>query len=207
MRTMRVHLIRHAEYAAIDRVLTGRQSGHVLNAAGRAQAERLAALDAPIAAVVSSPLERAVETATPLAQSRGLAVETEAGFLEIDYGAWTGTTVAELDGDPAWRLWNLQRGIAGTPGGETMAGVQSRAVAALNRLRERFADAEIAIVSHADVIRAVVCATLGLSLDLMLRFEIAPASRTTIRFEPWGATLVQLNRSVPSGPDQSPASA
>ena len=188
---MLVHLIRHADYDSIDRVLNGRRPGLSLNAAGRAQAERLAACLPPVAAVVSSPLERAVETANALG-----AIETDAAFLEIDFGAWTGQTIASLDGDPAWRLWNERRGMAATPGGETMAAVQARAVAGLVRLRERAPDATVAVVSHADVIRAVLGAALGLSLDLLLRFEIAPASRSTIRFEPWGATVVTLNRTL-----------
>ncbi|MBV9735802.1 MAG: histidine phosphatase family protein, partial [Acidisphaera sp.] len=86
------HLIRHATYGLIGHTLAGRTPGHALNEAGRAQAAALAASLAgrPIAAVVSSPLERARETAAPIAAGHGLAVSVDGDFNEIDFGEWTG---------------------------------------------------------------------------------------------------------------------
>lgn len=190
------HLIRHAEYDALGHgVLTGRQAGHALNAAGVAQAGALAAAMArlPLLAVLTSPVQRARETAGPVARAHRLDADEDAAFAEIDFGAWTGRTVAGLDGDPAWRLWNTARGIAATPGGEAMAAVQARAVAGLRHIFERIPDAEVAVVSHADVIRAVLCTALGMPLDLLLRLTVDPASRSIVRLHAHGTEVIGLN--------------
>ena len=189
------HLIRHGLYDAVDRVLTGRSPGHGLNAAGLAQAERLGASLArsQIAAVVASPLRRTRETAAPLARGLGRDVVANAGFLEVDYGTWTGQTVAALDGDPMWRLWNTARGVAATPGGEAMVDVQARATGQLRRLHAEMPDAEIAVVSHCDVIRAMLCAALGMPLDMLLRLEVAPASRSVVALHRHGVEVRHIN--------------
>jgi len=189
------HLIRHGLYDAVDRVLTGQSPGRALNAAGLAQAERLGAALAglPIAAVVASPLQRTRETAAPIARSLRLEVVENPGFLEVDYGAWTGLTAASLDGDPIWQLWNTARGIAATPGGEAMVDVQARATGQLRRLHAEMPDAEIAVVSHCDVIRAMLCAALGMPLDMLLRLDVAPASRSVVVLHPYGVEVRHIN--------------
>ena len=189
------HLVRHGLYDAVDRVLTGRSPGLSLNAAGRAQAERLgtALAHLPLAVVVASPLERARETAVPIARAHGLEVITTAAFIEVDYSTWTGQTVAALDGDPVWRLWNTARGIAATPGGEAMVDVQARATGQLRRLHTEMPEAEVVVVSHGDVIRAMLCAALGMPLDMLLRLEVEPASRSVLVLHSYGVEVRHIN--------------
>jgi probable phosphoglycerate mutase len=115
---------------------------------------------------------------------------------EIDFGAWTGRSFAALRDDPHWRRWNLERAWERPPGGESMREVQLRASACLDRLAEAHPDAAIAAVSHGDVIRSVVAAVLGLPLDHYARFEVAPASVTTIARWRGGAMLVRLNEGL-----------
>lgn len=172
-------LVRHAAHDWLGRGLAGRLPGVSLNADGRRQAEalvgRLAAV--PLAAVCSSPQQRTLETARPLASARGLQVQVEPGFDEVDFGHWTGCSFDALRAQgEAWRHWCERRGSAQPPGGEPFAGVPLRALAAMDRLRARHPEGQVAVLSHGDVIKAVLAACLGMSLDDLERLEIAPAS-------------------------------
>lgn len=153
-----------------------------LSEEGRGQAERLAAGLArrPIAAVVSSPLQRAQETAAPIAARLGLPVTTDAGFDEIDFGEWTGRAFAALDGDPAWDAWNRFRSVAACPGGESMLAAASRAVGAARALRAAHPDGEVVVVSHQDVLKALLAHLLGIPLDLFGRMALDPAHRSVV---------------------------
>jgi probable phosphoglycerate mutase len=166
-----------------------------LNAAGRAQAqavaERLAA--EPIAAIYASPLERAQETAAPVAARLGLPMRTCEGLLEIDFGGWTGRRFEDLETDPAWRAWNRQRSLHRAPGGESMGEVQVRAVRTVEAIVGDHAHGVAALVSHGDVIKALVCHWLGLDLDHYDRFDIEPASITEVAVGDWGARVLRLN--------------
>jgi len=188
-------LVRHASHDLLGHVLAGRTPGVHLNAAGLRQVawlrERLAGVGAK--ALVTSPLERSVETATPIADALGLIPKIEPALVEMDFGAWTGRTFEELALDPAWKAFNTHRSAAVVPGGETMLETQSRSVAVLERLHRCFGDATLVVVSHGDVIRAAVAHYLGLSLDLLPRFEVEPASITTLTRSVRGARLVRLN--------------
>ena len=175
-----MHLVRHAAHGLLGRVLAGRMPGVPLSNEGRAQAAALAATLAarPIRAVLSSPVQRAQETAAPIAARLGLPVLTDPGLDEIDFGAWTGATFDALDGQPAWDTWNRFRSFAPTPGGEAMAAAQARALAAVARAA---ADGgEVVLVSHSDVLKAVLAHFLGMPLDLLHRIELAPASRSML---------------------------
>jgi probable phosphoglycerate mutase len=171
------NLVRHATYALLDNSLGGR-APHPLSEKGRWQAARLADrfADRIIAAVVSSPVERARETAALVAARVDRALEINPDFAEIDFGAWTGARFVDLQTEPAWQAWNSFRSSAGIPGGETMLAVQARAVAGIMRLAQRYPNAELVVVSHADVVKAVLGHFMGVPLDLLRRFEIAPAS-------------------------------
>ena len=191
-------LVRHAAHDLVGRVLTGRMPGVNLGEEGRAQAQALAGRLAQekIAALYTSPMERARETAEPIAGRLGLAAGIAPGLDEIDMGEWTGRRFDELDSDPRWATWNAARGTARTPGGESMVEVQSRALAELHRLRAKHVDETVAIVSHADVIKAVVAACLGLSLDAILRFEVSPATVSRVLLGDWGARVWSVNEAV-----------
>ncbi len=188
-------LIRHAAHGDLGSKLSGRSVGGDLVAEGLRQADLLAHRLAPeeISEVHSSPVARALQTAGSVSRPRGLPVTSAAALDEIDFGKWTGLTFDELAGDPAWQFWNEQRASARAPGGETMQEVQQRAGNYLAQVASRLRGEVVAMVSHCDVIRAMVARILGLSLDHLLRFDIAPASVTRIEAGDWGARLISLN--------------
>jgi broad specificity phosphatase PhoE len=188
-------LVRHAAHDNVGDFLAGRMPGVSLGLAGRAQAERLAKRLAveKLDVVEASPRERTRETAEAVARASGLEKPSIADALdEIDFGAWTGKSFEELDADPDWRRWNEQRATARTPAGESMADVQVRALTHLKTLKAE----RVALVSHADVIKAVVCGVLGLPLDAGHRFDIAPASITRLVAGPACLRLSGLNEVI-----------
>ncbi len=192
-------LVRHAAHDRPGPHLVGRDDTVALAPEGRADAEALAEALAhvPLAAIATSPSRRCRETAERLAAKHGLAPRVVADLDELDFGRWRGATFAALDGDPDWLHFNTARGTAAIPEGETIAAVADRASRALARLSR---EGPLAVaVTHADVIRTAVAAAIGLSPDLMLRFEIAPASVTAIAWET-PPRLLSLNwRPAPPG--------
>jgi broad specificity phosphatase PhoE len=187
-----LYLVRHGAHVLQDQVLVGRLPGIELSDEGRRQVEALRGYfrTIPLDAVRSGPLHRARATADALAP----AVEVNDALDEIDYGEWTGRDLGELGADPAWQAWNTLRGTARVPGGEGMQEVQDRAVALVERLRQEFCDAQVALVSHGDVLRAILAFYLGMPLDLLARLTVDPGSVSHLIVQPWGPTLVQLNR-------------
>jgi broad specificity phosphatase PhoE len=188
-------LVRHALTDAVGVRLTSRQPGVPLNARGFEQVSDIAAClrEVPLAAVYSSPLERTIATASPIASTHALEPRTLDALNEVDFGEWTGLTLAELSGLPDWRRFNEHRASADVPGGERAADVQRRIVAALETLQRRHAGEVIAAVSHGDVIRAAVLHIASTPLDLWYRFEISPASVTTIIYEEGSPRLLAVN--------------
>lgn len=188
-------LIRHAAHTDFGVRFTGRADGVPLSAAGRAQAQALAARlqDVAVAAVYASPRERAQETAAAVAAPHGLPVRTAAAVDEIDFGDWTGAAIGTLGDDPAFRRWNDARATARVPGGESMGEVADRAERFAYETAAAHPDGTVAVVSHADVIRGLVARVLGLDLDQLLRFDVDPASVTRAAFGDWGAKLLSLN--------------
>lgn len=176
-------LLRHAAHDWLGRGFAGRLPGVGLNDAGRVQADRLVARlqQQAIAAIYCSPQQRTRETVAPLAAQRGLPIRIEPAFDEVDVGDWQGRSFAQLRalGD-AWTQWCERRGSATPPGGEPFAGVPARAIAGLRRLAAEHGDAQVLVVSHGDVIKAMVARCLGLSLDSLERFDVAPASVSVI---------------------------
>lgn len=188
-------LIRHAEHVEFGRVLTGRRDDVALSAAGLAQtatlAERLGA--ARIAAIYSSPRERAHCTAAALAGPHAIPVTVAPALDEVDFGDWSGRSFAELDPQPEWRRWNATRSTARAPGGESMAEAADRSLAALDRLAQDHPGATLAAVSHCDIIRGVIARCLGLSLDHILRFDVDPASVSRLAFGPGERRVMSVN--------------
>lgn len=189
-------LVRHAAHDDVGRFLAGRMPHVRLGEPGRAQAARLGGRmrRESFAAIYASPRERTRETAEAIAAACGIAaVHTDAALDEIDFGSWSGRSFDDLNGDPEWRRWNEVRSIAATPGGETVLDVQARVVGLVRRLHAAGGGASQVLVSHADVIKAAVCFYLGLALDAWPRFDIAPASITTLAVEDWSARIIGLN--------------
>lgn len=190
-----VLLIRHASHDLLGKRLAGRQLEVHLNRAGEAEAERLAERLQPLqlAAVYTSPRERALETAVPLARRHGLHVEISAALDEFDLGEWSGRTFAELQALQEWQRFNRWRSGTRPPGGELMLEVQARIVQELERLQRRHPGAMLALVSHADVIRAALTYYLGMPLDLFGRLQVDPASVSVLALHEWGPEILRLN--------------
>ncbi len=189
-------MVRHAAHGLLGHVLAGRMPGVGLSDAGLAQAERLADVlgTRPIVRIVSSPLERAQQTAAPLAARLGLPIQTEPDLTEIEFGAWTGQAFAALDG-PAWTAWNTSRATAQPPGGETILAAQARAMAVMMRIAAE-EPGEVVLVSHQDVIKAMLATIMGSSLDLLHRFDLVPASRSVVFVEPGWARVDGMNLTI-----------
>jgi len=191
-----VLLVRHGQTATTGRVLPGRAPGLHLSDDGRRQAEaaaqRIAKLKR-VAAVYASPLERARETAMPIARIRSLALRIERGLLELDVGRWTGSRLDRLSKRPEWTT--VQRYPSGFrfPEGESFVEMQARVTAALARMVEHHRGGVVVAVSHADPIKAALAHALGMHLDLFQRLAIAPGSITTIVYGAGGPTVLGMN--------------
>ena len=188
-------LVRHAAHGLRGDVLAGRRPSVHLSAEGRQEAEQLAGHLAGlhIAAIYSSPLERALETATPLAHLMGIVPHVDAAVNEIDFGTWAGLTFDTLASDPLWDYWNRFRSGTRAPQGESMLEAQARIVAALDRMRAEHPDAIVAVVSHGDLIKAALTYFLGMPLDFLLRLEIDPASVSMLALHDWGPRVLCVN--------------
>jgi probable phosphoglycerate mutase len=191
-----VLLVRHAETPTTGVTLPGRAPGLHLADRGRDAAADVAARLAKLprmAAVYASPLERARETAEPIATAAGLAVSVEDGLLECDYGTWTGAALKDLARRPEWKT--IQRYPSGFrfPGGESFTEMQARMTGTLARLVASHLGQTVVAVSHADPIKAAVAHALGTHLDLFQRITVSPASVTAIAYTPNGPAVLTVN--------------
>ncbi|MGH8957610.1 MAG: histidine phosphatase family protein [Acidimicrobiia bacterium] len=192
----RLLLIRHAPTAETGRILSGRLPGKSLTPAGRESAELLASelRSVRLGAIYSSPLERAMETAAPIAAAQKKEVVVHEGLLEVDYGAWSGRSLKSLYRLRLWRVVIRTPSRAGFPGGESIAEAQHRMVSTCEELSARHKEKTIALVTHADPIKGAVSHFLGQPLDLFNRIAIAPASVTVLDLPTGGwPRLVSLN--------------
>lgn len=176
-------LIRHGENDMVGKKLAGRLPGIHLNEKGKAQACKLAAglADLPVKAVYASPLERAVETAEPIASLHNLQVETLPELLEIDFGQWEGKSLSRLKHG---RLWKIVQGSPAEfrfPDGESFVEAQQRVAEVLTFLSKKHSEKDLVVcAAHSDVIRLAVAHFLGLPLDHFQRIRISPASVTVL---------------------------
>jgi probable phosphoglycerate mutase len=184
---------------AVGRVITGRRPGVHLNEEGKRQVEALAETlsTAELSAVYSSPLERALETAHPIARTHELVPQLRDGLLEVNFGELEGYSLEELSSLPGWEALNHFRSHVRAPGGENMIDVQKRMIDEMEDLRRRHTHHRIALISHGDVIRATVAHYLGVPLDLFLRLEISPASVSVIQLAESYARVPVVNGTAP----------
>jgi len=197
-----VLLVRHGLTAMTGPVLAGHTPGVHLDERGRAQAAAMAArlVPVPLAAVVTSPLERCVETAQAALASRSLVSSIEPRLAEVRYGDWTGKPLKELAKQPLWRVVQAHPSAAVFPGaeGEALAGAQSRAVSAVREWDARIAasagpDAVWLACSHGDIIKAVLADALGLHLDLFQRIVVDPCSVSVVRYTDTRPFVLRVN--------------
>lgn len=187
-----VILVRHGRTTAnASGTLAGRLPGVRLDETGHGQAartgERLAAV--PLAALVTSPLERCRQTAKAIARAhpRAPRTATDSGLTECDYGEWQGRPLKELAKEKLWATVQAQPSAATFPGGESMARMQARAVDAVRR-RDALLEAEHGpgavwvAVSHGDLIKSILADALGMHLDLFQRLHVDPASVSIVRY-------------------------
>jgi len=192
-----VLLVRHGlTDANTGGLLAGWTPGVHLAERGREQvrslAERLAKV--PVAALVSSPLERCQETAAALVAGRDLEVTTDDRLGECRYGDWTGQELKKLVKDPLWKVVQAHPSAATFPGGEALRDTQARAVAAVRHYNtELGADATWVAVTHGDVIKAVLADALGIHLDMFQRIVVDPASVSVVRYTDLRPFVVRMN--------------
>ena len=196
-----VLLVRHGLTAGTGNVLTGRTPGIGLDDRGRDQAAALAARLAGVAldAIVSSPLQRCRETAGAVAAARDghqVAVTEDARFAEVAYGDWTGKPIKRLAKEPLWRVVQAHPSAVRFPGqdGESLAGVQERAVAAIRDWNSRLGPkAAYLVCSHGDVIKSILADSLGMHLDMFQRIQVDPCSVSVIRYTPLRPFVIRMN--------------
>ena len=189
-------LIRHGTNDLQEQeILAGWTPGIHLNEKGRTEAQALAQRLTPaeIAAVYSSPLERALETAEIVAGPHKLQVVVREGLGEVRFGRWEGQPVERLRRRRLWRAGQIAPSTMRFPGGESPREMQARVVAELENLRARHPQQTIAVVSHADVIKAAVAFYIGLPLDLFQRLVVRPASLTVLELGGPVGRLLCLN--------------
>jgi probable phosphoglycerate mutase len=194
-------LIRHGEN---DYIKTGKAAGRIpgvhLNERGREQAEALAnaLAEVPIKAIYSSPLERALETAAPIARARRLEVQIEAELNESDVGTWQGRSWKVLHTSKAWKVVQHAPSRFRFPGGESFPEMQVRVVTALeNIVRKHKPKDIIACVFHGDPIKLAAAHFIGLPLDHFQRLGCETGSLTALQVGETGAHLWKLNQHPP----------
>ena len=191
-----VLLVRHGNTPTTGKVLPGRAKGLHLSDVGRGQADaaaqRIAAL-ARVDAVYCSPLERARETAAPIAAARGLRARIDRGLLECEFGDWTGADLARLMKKPEWATVQRAPSTFRFPNGESFTEMQVRMVSALDRLRSAHPGGTIVCVSHADPIKAAVAHAVGTHLDLFQRIVISTCSISALAWSDHGPAVLAVN--------------
>jgi probable phosphoglycerate mutase len=178
-------MVRHATCAHTEDILLGRALDEPLDARGRAQAHLVSEYlrDEQPLRVTSSPRRRTLETARAIATRAHCELVVTGALDELDFGHWAGQRFVDLEHDPAWRRWNHDRENARTPAGATIAGVQRRVDSYLIALATRFSGTTLILVTHAEVIRAIVLKVRGLPASDYAQIAIAPASVTCLSVE------------------------
>lgn len=202
---MTVILLRHGRSTSnTSGILAGRSEGVDLDDKGREQAAGLVDRigDLPIRALVSSPLLRCRRTLEPLAQALCLKPLIDDRLAEVDYGEWTGRKIADLAGESLWRVVQAHPSAAVFPGGEGLAEVQARTVAAVREHDRRLGlelggehggDALWVACTHGDVIKAVVADAYGMHLDAFQRVTADPGSVSVIRYTELRPFVLHVN--------------
>lgn len=194
-------LIRHGEN---EYVKTGKMAGRLpgihLNERGRQQAAELAEalINVPLKAIYSSPLERAVETAEPIAEGRKIEIQLRSELMENDIGKWQGRTMKQLNRTKKWKIVQRAPSRFTFPEGESFPQTQTRVIMCLDQIAIRHKPRDIvAVVFHADPIKLAVAYFLGMPLDHFQRLGCDTASVSVLHLTETGAQLIKLNQKPP----------
>ncbi len=190
-------LIRHGHCDPVGRFIAGRKGGIKLSEIGNKQVKQIVSRlkGIEVEAIFSSPLERAIETALPLAEQKKLKLNVAEELIEVDYGMWTGKSFEELTLEPLWSLYNTFRGRVRIPGGEMIPEVVSRMSILIERLRRAY-HGTVVLVSHGEPIKSVIAHYVGIPLDFIIRFDVQPASVSMLAVDDFGARLMTFNNTV-----------
>lgn len=214
-----VVFVRHGATPTTGKVLPGRARGLHLSDDGKAQAERTAAAltralseepspagrrsprasrsaraaERRVSAVYASPMERARETARPIASALGLRVTIERDLVECDFGEWTGKQLGALGKLPAWKKLMADPAMFRFPGGESIAELQARLLGFVQSVRARHPGELVVAVSHADPIRIALTDALGAHLSAMHRLAVGTASMSVVSYGSRGASVLTVN--------------
>ena len=178
-------LIRHGENDSLGKFLPGHLPGIHLNDAGKVQAKLVAESlkDIPIKTILSSPLERAVETASPLAEALGLEIKIEPGFIEMNTGEWTGMKFPDLKGNPTWEKLRKDPVNNTFPSGEGFREAQERLWTALQVVVETIGDNDCCVVfSHSDCIKLILARAMEMPISRYYSFTVDTASLSVLNF-------------------------
>jgi probable phosphomutase (TIGR03848 family) len=188
-------LVRHGLTAHTGKRLSGWAPGIHLSDDGKTQAEEVAEQlsSVPLKAVFSSPIDRAVETARPIAKRHDLDVKIRRGIGEVQYGAWTNRPFKTLTRTKLWAAVQRWPSAARFPEGENLREVQARALTEVERIRAEHPKQAVCCVSHADVIRLLVAHYLGMHIDLFQRIWVGPASVSVVHLSDDGPLVLAVN--------------
>ena len=201
-------LVRHGQTPTTGKVLPGRAAGLHLADAGTSQAHRVAERIAELPrvdAIYASPLERARETAAPIAKALKQRVKIDKGLLECDFGDWTGAELGKLMKLPEWSTVQKAPSTFRFPNGESFTEMQTRMVTALDRIRAAHPGGTVVCVSHADPIKAAVAHAMGTHLDLFQRIVIGTCSVSAIAYSGHGPIVLTVNSTGGSLADLRPS--
>lgn len=201
-------LVRHGQTPTTGKVLPGRAAGLHLAEAGTSQAHRVAERIAELPrvdAIYASPLERARETAAPIAKALKQRVKIDKGLLECDFGDWTGAELGKLMKLPEWSTVQKTPSTFRFPNGESFTEMQTRMVTALDRIRAAHPGGTVVCVSHADPIKAAVAHAMGTHLDLFQRIVIGTCSVSAIAYSGHGPIVLTVNSTGGSLADLRPS--
>jgi probable phosphoglycerate mutase len=201
-------MVRHGQTPTTGKILPGRAAGLHLAEAGVAQAHRVAERIAElpkIDAIYASPLERARETAAPIAKALKQRVKIDKGLLECDFGDWTGAELSKLMKLPEWSTVQKAPSTFRFPHGESFTEMQTRMVSALDRIRAAHPGGTVVCVSHADPIKAAVAHAMGTHIDLFQRIVIGTCSVSAVAYTGHGPIVLTVNSTGGSLADLRPS--
>jgi probable phosphomutase (TIGR03848 family) len=190
-----LYLVRHAVTEQTGKKLSGWMEDIPLSDQGRAEAEAVAdrLADQKLDAIYSSPIDRTLQTAQPIAARHDLGITTSKALGEVEYGKWTDRSLKVLARTKLWAQVQRWPSAARFPDGETLREVQVRVVGEVERIVEEHPKGRICVVSHGDPIKLICAHYLGVHIDLFQRIVVAPASVSVLSISGAGPYVLALN--------------